>query len=200
VGCVGGDALLGEVKTLQPNSEGRVEAIKRAERARAREMELRRENEFQVELGELVTEGKLKTQGEGAKRIEKEREEKEKQIRQELWEREKKRLQQQEEKEKEKEGVPADTTDPTTSENDERGVKRTVSEGRSAFATATEIEDAGDGVMRSISHSSGLSRMKRISTSAAKRFSVELSKMGSNPSSPVEEEEEGTADAGVGGN
>jgi hypothetical protein len=164
----GRDALLGEVKTLQPNSNDRLEAIKRAERARLRELELRRENEFQMELGELVTEGKLRTQGEGAERIDREREEKERKIRQDIWEASQKRSN----------GTngtrppPLETTvlpsTKLTGESD-KSVKRAVSEGNSAFVNAVGMDD--DGVARSQSHSSGLSRMKRVSSTSAKRFS-----------------------------
>jgi hypothetical protein len=187
IGSGGRDALLGEVKTLQPNSEDRIEAIRRAERARAREMELRRENEFQVELGEVVNEGKLKNLGEGAQRIEREREEKERRIRQEIWEREKRK------------GMQQDTTDVVSesvisSDDSDRALKRAVSEGRAAVTSPV----GDDSVTRSISYSSGLSRMKRISNS---RFSGE----GNRTSSPsnvdrVEETEEGEmVDNGVGG-
>ena len=51
-----------------------------------RELEMRKESEFQVELTEVVTEGKLRIQSEGAKRVEREREEKDQRIRQQLWE------------------------------------------------------------------------------------------------------------------
>jgi hypothetical protein len=188
IGSGGRDAFLGEVKTLQPNSEDRIEAIRRAERARAREMELRRENEFQVELGEVVNEGKLKNLGEGAQRIEREREEKERRMRQEIWEREKlKGMQQQDTQSVASELV-------ISSDDSDRALKRTVSEGRAAVTSAV----GDDSVTRSISHSSGLSRMKRISNS---RFSGEA-KRTSSPGNVdgVEETEEGeTVDNGVGG-
>ena len=158
VGSGGRDAVLGEVKTLQPNSQERVEAIKRAEKARLRELEMRKESEFQVELTEVVTEGKLRVQSEGAKRVEREREEKDQRIRQQLWEA--------------RNPPPKQRTNGTSSspiQRDEEGkivggdlstgmVKRTVSEGSQAFA---ETQD--DGVARSQSHSSGLSRMKPVS-------------------------------------
>lgn len=156
VGSGGRDALLGEVKTLQPNSAERIEAIKRAEKARARELELRRETEFQLELGEVVTVGKMKMHGQGALRIEREREEKEKQIRKEIWERERER-----ERNRSLE---------RNLNGDEPGVKRTLSEGSSGLAGAKELEE---GVARSQSYS-GLG--KRVS-SPLKRASGE-SEMG----------------------
>jgi hypothetical protein len=57
------DGVLGEVKALQPNHESRLEAIERAEKARQRELENRREGEFKKELGSFVEEGKLKKTG-----------------------------------------------------------------------------------------------------------------------------------------
>lgn len=57
------DGVLGEVKALQPNHEGRLEAIERAEKARQRELEGRGEGEFKKELGNFVEEGKLKKSG-----------------------------------------------------------------------------------------------------------------------------------------
>ncbi|PSN68589.1 AIP3-domain-containing protein [Corynespora cassiicola Philippines] len=57
------DGVLGEVKALQPNHEGRLEAIERAEKARQRELETRRDGAFKKELGAFVEEGKLKKSG-----------------------------------------------------------------------------------------------------------------------------------------
>lgn len=57
------DGVLGEVKALQPNHEGRLEAIERAEKARQKELESRRDGEFKKELGAFVEEGKLKKTG-----------------------------------------------------------------------------------------------------------------------------------------
>ncbi|KAJ9642537.1 Bud site selection protein 6 [Coniosporium tulheliwenetii] len=64
------DGVLGEVRALQPNHEGRLEAIERAERARLRELESRRGGEFQKELGNFVEEGKLKKTGASKRRRE----------------------------------------------------------------------------------------------------------------------------------
>jgi prefoldin subunit 5 len=55
--------VLGEVRALQPNHESRLEAIERAEKARQRELEERRDGEFQKELSSFVDEGKLKKSG-----------------------------------------------------------------------------------------------------------------------------------------
>src|SRR5271170_6516914 len=120
---------------------------------------MRKESEFQVELTEVVTEGKLRIQSEGAKRVEKEREEKDQRIRQQLWEARNPQATGAQPKR-------SNGTTPTPT-NDDGGkmtgetstsVKRTVSEGNSAFA-----EQQDDGVARSQSHSSGLSRMKAVS-------------------------------------
>jgi hypothetical protein len=57
------DGVLGEVRALQPNHEGRLEAIERAEKARQKELETRRDDKFKKELGAFVEEGKLKKSG-----------------------------------------------------------------------------------------------------------------------------------------
>ncbi|KAF2759614.1 actin-interacting protein [Pseudovirgaria hyperparasitica] len=57
------DNFLGEVRALQPNHEGRLEAIHRAERVRQKELESRRGGEFGRELASFVDEGKLKKSG-----------------------------------------------------------------------------------------------------------------------------------------
>src|SRR5271154_6157621 len=160
VGSGGRDAVLGEVKTLQPNSQDRLEAIKRAERMRLRELEIRKESVFQVELTEFVTEGKLRVQSEGAKRVEREREEKDQRIRQQLWEARNPGAAAA------RSGKPVNGTTPVEELNvagdGGSAVKRAVSEGSSAFA-----EQQDDGVARSQSHSSGLSRMKAVSAGSS---------------------------------
>ena len=166
VGSGGRDAVLGEVKTVQPNSAERIEAIARAEKARARELELRRESEFQVELGEVVNEEKLKVQSASALRVEEQREKKEKRLRELLWQEREKQLNGEKGKEKAHQSTtPLHTATGTKSTEDgssaDKPVKRAVSEGSSAFATAPQ----DDGVARSQSHPSGLSRTKRISGS-----------------------------------
>jgi len=151
---------LGEVKTLQPNSQERLEAIKRAERMRLRELDLRKESEFQVELTEFVTEGKLRVQSEGAKRVEREREEKDQRIRQQLWEARNPGAAAA------RAGKPVNGTTPVeeniAGDGGSAAVKRAVSEGSSAFA-----EQQDDGVARSQSHSSGLSRIKAVSAGSS---------------------------------
>ena len=58
------DGVLGEVRALQPNHASRLEAIERAERARERELALRREGAaFKRELGAFVDEGRLRKSG-----------------------------------------------------------------------------------------------------------------------------------------
>jgi len=175
------EAVLGEVKTLQPNSQERLEAIKRAERNRLRDLEMRRENEFQEELGQVVTEDKLKGQGEMAERLEREREEKERKIRQELWGSSQKLKQTNGSGSGSGSGdnvslgtsMPLEEEDSVGSGESGIGVKRAVSEGSSSFANAASaaagVDD--DGVARSHSHSSGLSRMKRVSGNSIKRIS-----------------------------
>ncbi|TQS35361.1 hypothetical protein Golomagni_04220 [Golovinomyces magnicellulatus] len=79
------EGVLDEVRALQPNHENRLEAIERAEKLRVKELESRREGEFEKELGSFVEEGKLRKSGgfEETERIRKIRDEK---IRMEVWE------------------------------------------------------------------------------------------------------------------
>jgi hypothetical protein len=76
------DGVLGEVKALQPNHESRLEAIERAEKARHRELEDRRDGEFKKELGAFVEEGKLKKSG-GVEEVERLRKAKDERARKE---------------------------------------------------------------------------------------------------------------------
>lgn len=80
------DDVLGEVRALQPNHESRLEAIERAEKNRKKELETRRNNLFQKELGSFVQEGKLKKSG-GVEEAERLRNAKDDRIRKEVWER-----------------------------------------------------------------------------------------------------------------
>ena len=79
------DGVLGEVRALQPNHETRLEAIERAEKARQRELETRREGEFTKELGSFVEEGRLKKSG-GVEEAERLRKAKDDKNRREAWE------------------------------------------------------------------------------------------------------------------
>ena len=79
------DGVLGEVRALRPNHETRIEAIERAERARQKELESRREGEFTRELGTFVEEGKLKRSG-GVAETERLRKAKDEKNRREAWE------------------------------------------------------------------------------------------------------------------
>jgi hypothetical protein len=80
------DGVLGEVRALQPNHESRLEAIERSEKARKKELETRRNNMFQKELGAFVEEGRLKKSG-GFEETERLRTAKDDRIRKEVWER-----------------------------------------------------------------------------------------------------------------
>lgn len=80
------DDMLGEVRALQPNHESRLEAIERAEKARQKELESRRVDVFQKELGQFVQEGKLKKSG-GHEEADRVRRGKDERIRREVWER-----------------------------------------------------------------------------------------------------------------
>lgn len=79
------DGVLGEVRALRPNHETRLEAIERAEKARQRELETRREGEFTKELGSFVEEGRLKKSG-GVEEAERQRKVKDEKNRREAWE------------------------------------------------------------------------------------------------------------------
>lgn len=94
------DDVLGEVRALQPNHESRLEAIERAEKARQRELESRRIDLFQQELGQFVQEGKLKKSG-GVEEAERLRRAKDERIRKEVWERQQARAAELEQMEKE---------------------------------------------------------------------------------------------------
>ncbi|KAJ4399442.1 Bud site selection protein 6 [Didymella pomorum] len=91
------DGVLGEVKALQPNHESRLEAIERAEKARQRDLETRRDDEFKRELGDFVAEGKLKKSG-GVEEVERIRLMREERARKEHNEREAERIRKKSEK------------------------------------------------------------------------------------------------------
>ena len=84
------DGVLGEVRALRPNHETRLEAIERAEKARQRELETRREGEFTKEIASFVEEGRLKKSGgvEEAERLRKARDER---NMREAWEKQQER-------------------------------------------------------------------------------------------------------------
>lgn len=84
------DGVLGEVRALRPNHETRLEAIDRAEKARQKELESRREGEFTKELGNFVVEGKLKKSG-GIEEAERLRKAKDEKNRREAWEKQQER-------------------------------------------------------------------------------------------------------------
>ncbi|MCJ1399009.1 Bud site selection protein 6 [Xylographa trunciseda] len=79
------DGVLDEVRALQPNHETRLEAIERAEKARQKELEDRRDGEFKKELGSFVEEGKLRKSG-GVEEAERSRKAKDERNRREGWE------------------------------------------------------------------------------------------------------------------
>jgi len=92
------DTLLGEVRALQPNHENRLEAIERAERARQRELELRKGGEFERELGSFVEEGRLKKTG-GVEEVERLRRVREEAAKREVAERQAARMRERNERE-----------------------------------------------------------------------------------------------------
>lgn len=84
--AVAKEGVLDEVRALNPNHEDRLEAIERAEKLRARELESRREGEFEKELGNFVENGKLRKSG-GYEEADRARKMKDEKIRMEVWER-----------------------------------------------------------------------------------------------------------------
>ncbi|KAK5104067.1 Bud site selection protein 6 [Lithohypha guttulata] len=79
------EGVLDEVRALRPNHENRLEAIERAETMRKRELESRRQNEFQKEVEQFVEEGKLKRTG-GMDEVERVRKLKDERAMKENWE------------------------------------------------------------------------------------------------------------------
>lgn len=98
------DGVLGEVRALRPNHESRLEAIERAEKARQRELESRKEGEFTKELGTFVEEGRLKKSG-GVEETERLRRTKDERNRREAWEKQQQQQQQQQEQEQEQQAA-----------------------------------------------------------------------------------------------
>ena len=84
------DGVLGEVRALRPNHENRIEAIERAEKARQRELETRREGEFAKEVSAFVEEGRLKKSG-GVEEMERLRRARDERNMREAWQKQKER-------------------------------------------------------------------------------------------------------------
>lgn len=102
------DGVLGEVRGLRPNHETRLEAIERAEKARQRQLEGRKEGEFSKEVAAFVEEGRLKKSG-GVEEAERQRKARDERNMREAW------VKQQERaagKGKEQERMPAPAIDP----------------------------------------------------------------------------------------
>lgn len=78
------EGVLDEVRALRPNHEDRLEAIERAEKARLRDLENRKANEFQREVEQFVEEGKLRKTG-GMDEVERLRDLKDRRAIQENW-------------------------------------------------------------------------------------------------------------------
>jgi hypothetical protein len=132
------DGVLGEVKALQPNHEGRLEAIERAEKARQRDLETRKDDEFKRELGNFVEEGKLKKSG-GIEEVERLRKAKDERARKEFAEREAKRLQAKAERaEREREAAIAAAAAAAAATNDDDAEPTNHEEGEEARAPTPE--------------------------------------------------------------
>ncbi|KAJ6004196.1 hypothetical protein N7522_005841 [Penicillium canescens] len=147
------DGVLGEVRALQPNHESRLEAIERAEKARAKELETRRIGLFQKELGAFVEEGKLKKSG-GFEETERLRTAKDDRIRKEVWERQQARNIEMARLEAEAIAAQAGQNTEATAEAESEGgdgdaqesgePKKTV-DGEDATKAAKEEDSANDG-------------------------------------------------------
>ena len=112
------DGVLGEVRALQPNHENRLEAIERAEKARKKELETRKEGEFQREVANFVEEGKLKKTG-GADEVERLRKLKDERAMKENWERASQRKAEMEAREAEEARLAA--LNPSSDNNSQEG-------------------------------------------------------------------------------
>ncbi|KAG8528109.1 uncharacterized protein KY384_007025 [Bacidia gigantensis] len=85
------DGVLGEVRALRPNHETRLEAIERADKARKRELAVRKEGEFAKEVATFVEEGKLKKSG-GVEETERLRRARDEKNMREAWEKQQERV------------------------------------------------------------------------------------------------------------
>ena len=112
------DGVLGEVRALKPNHETRLEAIERAEKARQRELETRKEGEFTKEVATFVEEGKLKKSG-GFEEAERLRTIKDEKNRREAWEKQQERAAAKGKEKEVKAEEGASPADPATSPADE---------------------------------------------------------------------------------
>lgn len=121
------DMVMSEVSALQPNHEQRVEAIERAEKMRKRELELRLGGEFAEELGEFVSENKLKKSG-GIEEAERQRRIREQKVLEEQAKTDQVVREQRAEerkKKKEKEGTKKDEKDKDKKEKKKKKKDRT---------------------------------------------------------------------------
>ncbi|KAJ5099031.1 hypothetical protein N7532_006032 [Penicillium argentinense] len=135
------DSVLGEVRALQPNHESRVEAIERAEKARKKELENRRINLFQKELGAFVQEDKLKKSG-GVEETERLRNAKDDRIRKEVWDRQQARNAEMEKLEAEQAAAQAAAAEKKAEgETDESGEAAPTEEGGESPKDETLTED-----------------------------------------------------------
>ncbi|KAL8831205.1 MAG: hypothetical protein Q9191_000986, partial [Dirinaria sp. TL-2023a] len=136
------DGVLGEVRALRPNHETRLEAIERAEKARQRELESRREGEFTKELGTFVEEGRLKKSG-GVEEAERLRKAKDEKNRREAWEKQQEKLTQDAEPENAiaaERNENASLTSGADSDYNSKADGNTASEADAVTADSSEVE------------------------------------------------------------
>lgn len=135
------DGVLGEVKALQPNHESRLEAIERAEKARQRDLETRRDDEFKRELGDFVAEGKLKKSG-GVEEVERVRLMREERARKEHNEREAERIRKKAEKMESQRQARAEAAAAEAAAAQQNGTEEKTEEAAAAPADAPAQEES----------------------------------------------------------
>ena len=134
------DGVLGAVRALRPNHETRLEAIERAEKARQKELENRREGEFKKELGNFVEEGKLKRSGgfEEAERLRKAKDEKNRRA---AWDTQQERASS---KGKEAEKMSSGSEGPTTYDEEARSPEAEFTEAQEQVGSEVEANSPGE--------------------------------------------------------
>ena len=121
------DGVLGEVRALRPNHETRLEAIERAEKARQRELETRREGEFTKELGSFVEEGRLKKSG-GVEEAERLRKAKDEKNRREGWEKQQEMAASKSDRAEKAPSASEEPSEPVANEDESTNQEQEVSE------------------------------------------------------------------------
>ena len=146
------DGVLGEVRALRPNHETRLEAIERAEKARQRELETRREGEFTKELGSFVEEGKLKKSG-GVEEAERQRKAKDDKNRREAWEKQQEMAASKSNRAENAPSVSENPSEPLAEEGDSTSHEQESSEASERPAVEEQVARVEEGEREFPSHS-----------------------------------------------